>query len=373
MTRLFLFIVMLLRPCAWASAAPVAENYLSRLQRIVTQTDSNLATFTESGERAAREFVSEGNLWVTGRQADFISEACGRAGGLMAIAPLVSHVPTNHDIVLYAAPGALDDSDLSLLKQWQERGVCVVTFCSSAGLFGEHYPIDTVANVIELWTWTGEFVAACTRLGRMPVLYQSYGLPGGPERGKKYHGKRIHDDLTIQPIAAGVLGRQFLDQIGRMLAKLDNIQRPKLLQAAQWWRRAASATTLVTGHMFPRHGQDPRALHPCDFVAVPAWEDKNLLATSNPPSFVLYLGYQFAPQKLVEQAQAMGVKLVYCDVQPARPPEPAGHILYLAPGWPLDDGCVMVPGYDIPILPASGVIQAAVFWTIASELARSIP
>jgi hypothetical protein len=26
-----------------------------------------------------------------------------------------------------------------------------------------------------------------------------------------------------------------------------------------------------------------------------------------------------------------------------------------------------VPGYDIPILPASGVIQAAIYWTIASE------
>jgi hypothetical protein len=31
----------------------------------------------------------------------------------------------------------------------------------------------------------------------MPVLYQSYGLPGGPERGKKYEGKKFHEDLTI--------------------------------------------------------------------------------------------------------------------------------------------------------------------------------
>jgi hypothetical protein len=75
----------------------------------------------------------------------------------------------------------------------------------------------------------------------------------------------------------------------------------------------------------------------------------------------------------VEQAKTMGVKLVYCDVQPAQPPEPASHIAYIDPGWRLTDGCVTVPGYDIPILPASGVVQAAVFWTIASERAKVTP
>jgi hypothetical protein len=281
--------------------------------------------------------------------------------------------PANHDAVLYALPGSVNNDDSQILRQWQEKGATVITFSSQAGVFDQHFPVDTVANVIALWTWTGEFVAACTRLGRMPVLYQSYGLPGGPERGKKYHGMRFHDDLTIEPIPAGVLGRQYLDQIERLLVKMDKLQKPKILQAARWWGQARSATTLVTGHMFPRHGQDARALRQCDLVAVPAWENKELLEPSHPPSFVLYLGYQFAPQKLVEQARAMGVKLVYSDVQPTQPPEPASNILYIDPGWPLADGCVMVPGYDVPILPASGVVQAAVYWTIASERAKLTP
>lgn len=86
------------------------------------------------------------------------------------------------------------------------------------------------------------------------LTYQSYGLPGGPERGKKCQGQRFHDDLSVQPVAVGVLGRQYLDQIQRMLEKLDLTQKPKLLLAAQWWKQAGSASTLVTGHMFPRHG-----------------------------------------------------------------------------------------------------------------------
>ena len=240
-------------------------------------------------------------------------------------------------------------------------------FASGAGLYRERYPLDTVVNVADLWTWTGEFVAACTRLGKMPVLYQSYGLPGGPERGKKYQGKRFHDDLTIQPIPNGALGREYLDRIQSMLTGIGDTQTSNLLQAARWWRQSSSARVLMTGHMFPRHVQDPRSFCPAALVAAPAWEDKELLDVGDLPHFVLYLGYQFAPRKLLEQARASGVKLVYSDVQPAQPPEPAKNILYLDPAWPLADGCVAVPGYDIPILPASGVIQGVLYWAILSE------
>jgi hypothetical protein len=349
------------------ASAAVAENYLSALHAAIAQTRSNLARLTLSADRAATEFTAGGNLRVAGRQADFISEACGRAGGLMAIAPLNQRSPTNHDVILYAVPGSPDAQDLTTTDRWQEQGATVIQFSSRAGLYRSHFPVDTVANVVELWTWTGEFVAACTRLGRMPVLYQSYGLPGGPERGKKYQGKKFHDDLTIKPIPAEALGRDYLDRIEHSLAKISDTQMPTIHQAAAWWSRITPATVLVTGHMFPRHLQDPRVPCPGTLVAVPAWEDKELLDVGHPPQFVLYIGYQFAPQKLLDQAKALGVKLVYCDVQPAQPPEPADNILYIDPGWPLADGCVVVPGYDVPILPASGVLQAAIYWTIASE------
>ncbi len=291
----------------------------------------------------------------------------------MAMAGLGQRAPTNHEVVLYAVPGALGAEDLRVLGQWRENGATVVTFSSAAGLYREHFPLDTVANVIELWAWTGEFVGACTRQGRMPVLYQTYGLPGGPERGKKYQGKRFHDDLTIQPIPAGALGREYLGQIDGMLSRLADGQMSRLVQAAGWWEQATSATVLAVGHMYPRHMLDPRGGVRARFAAVPAWEDKPVLDASDPPQFVLYIGYQFAPRKLIEQAAALRVRLVYTDVQPAQPPEPDANVLYIDPGWPLADGCVPVPGYDVPILPASGVIQAAIYWTIASERARRGP
>ena len=357
----------------WVSGAPSAGNYLSRLQDTISQTRSNLLAITRSADQAARQFITRGNLWAAGRQLDFISEACGRAGGLMAIAPLNKQAPTNHDIVLYAVPGRINDEDSRIIEQFQKQGAMVVKFESSADLFDDHFPLDTVANVSHLWAWTGEFVAACTRLGKMPVLYQSYGLPGGIERGKRYQGRRFHDDLNIKPIAPGVLGKSYLSEVEDMLASIQETQMQKILQAARWWREvpATSALTLVTGHMFPRHGQDPRAPSFGEFAAASVWEHKNLSDAAHPPRFVLYVGYQFAPQELLDQARTGELKLVYFDVRPGQPPEPASNILYINPAWPLTDGCVTVPGYDIPILPASGVVQAAIYWAIASERAKA--
>jgi hypothetical protein len=364
---LLLFVILLQPEISARDAA--AEDYIARLQRAVIQSRAHLPALTQSAERAASEYLSGGNLWAAGRQADFIAEACQRAGGLMAIIPLASHVPANHDVILYALPGSLDDNDRKILEEWRGNGAMVITFSSQAGLFQNAFPVDTVINVIDLWTWTAEFAAACTRLGKMPVFYESYGLPGGYGRAKKYKGTRFHDDLSIRPIAAGILGNDYIAQIQHMLGRIQESEMPRIDRAAELWSKAKSATALVTGHMFPAHGQDPRTIHVCDFVRVPAWENKSLLGT-NPPDFVFYLGYQFAPQKLLDEAKTTGVKLVYSDVQPGRPAEPSENILYIDPGWPLPDGCVRVPGYDIPILPASGVVQAAIYWTIVSKAFR---
>jgi hypothetical protein len=244
-----------------------------------------------------------------------------------------------------------------------------VSFHSGAGLYRGHFPLDTVANVVELWAWTGEFVAACTRRGKMPVLYQSYGLPGGIERGKRYAGKRFHDDLAIKAIPSGLLGKAYLDHIERMLGSLQKTQMPRIRQAAEWWKQLPreSSMTLVTGHMFPHHAQDPRSPRVSEFGTAADWENRDLTKEPHAPRWLLYLGYQFAPEKLLQQAKQLDVKLVYSVVRPTQPPEPAANVLYIDPGWPLADGCVEVPGYDVPILPASGVMQAAILWTLAAE------
>jgi hypothetical protein len=344
------------------------EEYLSRLQTVVTETRGRLPQISKSAERGAAEFAVGGGIWAAGKQDDFIDEACGRAGGLMAMAPLGNRIPTNHDVILYATVGEPSEAELATIDKWKAQGATPVVFASQAGLINQKVPVDTVDNVIELWTWTGEFVAACTRLGKMPVLYQSYGLPGGRERARKYEGKRFHEDLRIAPIAAGTLGSEYLNRVSRMFHSINKTQSAKISHAAQWWKAAPSSATLVTGHMFPRHAQDARAPQLSTPVPVPAWDDKDPFSGEKPPAFVFYLGYQFTPQKLLDQSRAMGFNLAYTCVRPANPIEPSKNIIYIDPAWPLADGCVEIPGYDVPVLPASGVVQAAIYWSLVLEL-----
>ena len=79
------------------------------------------------------------------------------------------------------------------------------------------------------------------------------------------------------------------------------------------------------------------------------------------------LSYQLAPELVIEQAKASGMKLVYDSVSPGDPPEPVKNIIYIKPGWPLPDACVKVPGYDVDILPASGAINAIIYWSILAD------
>jgi len=360
---------LLISSCIFFSPASAAEeSYLYKVQELLEQTRGVLPAMIVSAEKAAAAHIAGGKIWAAGRQEDFISEACGRAGGLMSLQSLGQTVPDAQDIVLYAAPGGLNPQDSNTIADWQQSGTQVIVFSSDKGIYKNICPLDTLANVIHLWTWTAEFVSACTRQGKMPILYQSYGLPGGPERGKKYQGKKFHEELTIEPVAPGILANAYLSKIETILNELQT-QKTKLTLAAQWWRETPSNSTLafVIGHMFPHHFQDIRSKQFCDFRTAPAWEDPNLIDETHPPQMILYIGYQYAPKNLINQAKKLNVKLVYTDAEPAIPSEPTTHILYLAPGWPLSDGCVSVPGYDIAILPASGIAQAAIYWEILSE------
>ena len=76
----------------------------------------------------------------------------------------------------------------------------------------------------------------------------------------------------------------------------------------------------------------------------------------------------YPSRELVKDAAKKGYKLAYLTVQSAEPAEPKKNVLYMNPGWPLPDSCVTVPGYDIPILPASGVVNGAIYWALLAEV-----
>jgi hypothetical protein len=227
-------------------------------------------------------------------------------------------------------------------------------------------PLDTVTNIINLWAFTGEFTAACTRLGKMPVLLKSYGLPGGRERDGRYAGQMFHNDFNIKPIGSGILGNQYLDRITKILNKVEHDDLDELIAAGRWLNASSTYDTgaQAIGHIHPEHFRDPRAAQPIHTIAGErdeAPKNRNVL---------IHLSYQRAPQELIDAARRGQIRLFYCSVLRGEGGI-AENSLYANPHWPVEDACVEVPGYDVPILPASAVVQSAMYWSIVAEAYRA--
>ena len=379
-----------------------ASRYLGLIKRGMGDILSNMPTITASAEKAAKYLLDGGQIWVADRQGGFDMEARCRAGGLMSLLRTPEEgSPRGGDVVVYAAPGILNEEDIDRIKLWTSAGVYVVVFASGAAgekaeaeRWAERWakrwdlienyqtgltvrnegqekliPTDTVLNVINLWVWTGEFVSACTRAGKMPTMYLSYSFDQGKEREKKYLGKAFHDDFQIEPIEAGVLGKAYLEVIGAAVDSFTGEQMGDILRAAEWWKETDAANVCVVhmGHMFPEHLQDPRA--PMRFGRS-SWGDfkKDVPQELYAKQVVLILSYQRAPVGALNPAKETGMKLIYNSSTPGDPPEPVENVIYLEPGWPLPDATVDVPGYDVDILPGSGVMNAITYWTILAQV-----
>ncbi len=394
--RLIVVVLFSTRLCAQEQQPSGAVAYLDLIRQGLAQTRSNLPHITASAEQASKNLLAGGNIWAAGRQPGFDGEANGRAGGLMSLRLIGTSTPTTGDVVLYAVPGTLNPQDLQKIKAWQSQGIYVVAFASRtrqdpqpptpawlienlphSGLVvtvsgqPKLIPADTVLNVINLWLWTGELTAACTRAGKMPIHYMSYGLPGGRKRGQKYKGQTFHDDFQIAPIKAGVLGTRYLDVIDTALESLRTKQIAQIHQAARWFKATPTqnVTVLQISHLFPGHLQDPRAPQRFNRTLYNIGQ-KGIEPTPHKEMLVIGLSYQQAPKPIIQQAKASGMKFVYNSVQPGDPPEPAENIIYIKPGWPLPDACVKVPGYDVQILPASGVLNALTYWSILADTCK---
>lgn len=370
---------------------PSASLYLARLHDGIARTRLNMPMVIQSANIAARRVTSGGGrLFAGGSQAEFSPELIGRAGGLACIAspPPPPQLTRRSDVILYAAPSRLDLIDNDSIARWREAGAYVIVFASAALTGPNHFrpdalidsgpspgiplvggsmiPTDTTINLINAWTWVGEFVAACTRIGRTPVLYQSPDTLGAAERSDLYAGKAFHDDFALSPIETGVLGRAYLDCIeSRLLALRASINADEIGLAAAWLREAQpfSAAALCTGPLYPNHFADPRA--PRRFAQV-----LPLVKGASPAArFVAVFGYERPPQLQIEAAHMRRYRLFYSTVQ--RGSDDASHnIVYVDPQWPEGDACVRAKGYDVRILPASSVMQSALYWSIVAEASR---
>jgi uncharacterized phosphosugar-binding protein len=382
------------------------DAYFSWMQTNFDAQEKNLPAITASADAAAEKYVT--GEWDLCASGDFgvVGEAVGRSGGVMSFrwgSPIRQYIkPGTKQIVLLAlredhyeaylkqACEKLADASsfvilmgpASLLERARKDGFPhAATIDNQAapgeGLFpaaGGSRAVSTspVANLAALWTWTGEFVAACTRRGKMPVLYQSFGVPGAKDRAEKLKGIRFEEQAPA-PIKPGFLGRAYMNAARSDLETFYNAERENLEKASrlafETARQGHKVYAFLHGHAivmdqltYPSSAGIFTQLNPNN------WFAQNPKFTLAPGDFVLCVGYasRFHEGDFKgwdDSARKAGATLAwsFTDYQPAevQAVRDAGE-LWINQHWAYGDAAVEIPGYELKAFPTSGLIAMAV-------------
>ena len=379
------------------------DGLLAQLDKI----EATLPDITLSAEAAADRLLAGGNLYIAG-QRGFISEACGRAGGLMMAGGCKAKVPLTAKDVLFIGAGASDDADtVNTCKRAAEAGAYVVLFapkreasnalpcaihidnCAAPGESRLTGDTNALYDVTAMWTYTAELVAALTRKGKMPVIWQSVVLPGGRDRNKRFtHSgdpatRRFHTDATVPPLAAGSMGRAFLDVTRRQLAGLRGHALAQLADTAELMARSVRAGGTVhvqtISHFTSYEVAESDALKwistDCEARLHGRMDGAKLAALMKPGDVFFQLGYYHPTSHpyhddagYVEQLRTAGAKtiiaLCHAPAAPLTGPQPD---ILIDAQWDYGDAAVALPGYDAQILPTSGILQTVVFRTVVAK------
>lgn len=366
---------------ASAEQSPPQESYLLRVAETLELCRGDIGAMTAPADAAAGNLDAGGGLYAGGDSA-FVSEMCGRAGGLMLIRPLHDKLPAKGDVVLYApgpelaAPeGVLASGALVVVVGDKMEAEGIVAFSAHA----EAYDISPrLAAAAQGWVFTAELVAALTRRGRMPVMFESIGMYGAYARMDKYlkQGVLYHEHHEVPPIDPGRLGGRYIDVVGAMLRRVEREETDRLSRAAAWAAGARAdghrLAMYSMGHLFPDEiGKTPIGQV---FESAP-WNagflnEPTLGQEYAPGDVLIHIGYQHPPYRLLEGARTQGANVVYVSVLQHRDYVGDPAVIWIDPMWSWCDACMPLEGYDIQILPASGIVNGAIAWEIYRQTVK---
>jgi hypothetical protein len=331
------------------------EAYIQTLIDGTQTVRALLPDLEHAAEAAAGRLISGGDLYIASVRPDFVSEGYIRSGGLMMLREYdPADPPKPRDVVIFGWTGVNGEADLALLTEIQATGALII------GIGPDMH----------------ELVAALTRQNRMPVLFQSVLVPGARDRNASFGTKRFHPSHTVPSLSPGQLASVYLDGISSCLCSLLS-ESNALTEAAETCSKVLAGGHRIHAFLishFPIHQAgapgDPGHMTPLEVITgeTPDTDELDQKLTSGDLFF--FLGYYRRPRQAYELARSRGcqiVEVVTGDNTPTTGPLPE-HVI--TPGWHYTDALVEVPGYDIRILPASGILQSTVYWSIVGRITK---
>jgi hypothetical protein len=265
-----------------------------------------------------------------------------------------------------------------------------------------------MATAVHMWAFTAEMVAACTRQNKTPGIWPSGAIPRYEAWEKKYENTKFHDDLTVQPIEAGTLGRQYL-RILREQVKACSASGAQVRAAAKMLAGVPSdraVYTMVESHLLAGETWLPKEL-PNWLLVQRGWRWRRAVPTVEKGDAILWLGYLDWPGGEIGRAAQMQNPFVAVSVygpgqrgakreplitpetgNPAakeprqdvkviklEPPTPAQdpatlppNVVWVRAPWQYPDAVVEIDSYPLPACPTSSIVQGTLLWGLVGEV-----
>ena len=223
-------------------------------------------------------------------------------------------------------------------------------------------------------------MAALTRAGRMPAMYQSVLVPGARDRNARFADAPFHETHRVPAIPPGQLGADYLDRIGAILRALIEEESGAVEAVGAVCAEVLEAGGRIHAGLishFPMYQLgapgDPLFMRPLARLRGESPRVAELEEKLRPGDLFFFLGYYRRPVDAYAAARRAGARIVEVITGdgPDDPPPPAPDFV-IRPKWPFGDAVTPVPGYDVEILPSSGIVQAAVYWMVVASIGRAL-
>lgn len=391
-----------------AAKAGPAEDYIDVQLRVVHDLQGCIDPITDVADEAAQKLLAGGNIYLAG-EPGMVAEVFGRAGGLCGAKAIADEKPLPKlqpaDVVLFSDYGQPGKAAEHRWTELVDSGALVVAFasrenpilrqplpanvravpaaigCDSRLLSlasGERLlPTAAPAIATAQWTFTAELIGACRRQNRQLAVYLSIFLDEGHRRIQRTAGLLFEPDLRPAPVARGEYARTFLGTVETALSAIRTDEVASIRRAAGWLHEASAANRKIVrnfmGHLPPKEVGLPGDVK--IFTAMvnatgdegAQWIRQNL----HEGDVYLFLGYQENEDAMAAAASASGVRTIFLTSK--RPgAEVAANALHIDinPHWPMTDGCLDLPGYDVKACPLSCILGLTCYYAMCGEAVK---
>lgn len=229
------------------------------------------------------------------------------------------------------------------------------------------YAVGQIATIAAGYALEGEMIAAAARRHRTLAFYTSMFEPGSKPFNDAAKGRTFLEAPRLEPIPAGVLARAYFAVCGGQVRAFAASDQPAQVRRAAarlagCQRRGGTVLAVMWGHVLQRGATVPPALWSVAPYAVGwAWTAPEGL---RPGDVLCAFGYLDFPRSDVEAATKAGAETVTLSVAGGVDTPTGTHIRAAWKPW---DGCVPVPGYPYRVLPSSGIVMSAVWYSLMDE------